>query len=421
VAEITGSFNGGFVVGKTYGEVLQRVMNTIAWGQNDTGCIGRGGWVYGFSNNTCQEDDGSTLGWDLLALLDAGAAGTTIPAFVQSEFMNFGLPEGFNTDGTFDYRSNNNPAAPGGVGNNLARTGVSLQALFFSGHVGVADPQVAAARDAVNSRWLLSPATDYLPTCGTTSTNNKGCSYAMFNVFKGLKLQGINSLVAAPDWYGEYQDFLVSTETTPTTLTGGNWGSMLWSCCDGGGIATNGNTAIAELLLAPVALVQPDPTLFSTVGLSPATDTNPVGTDHTVTAFVQSNTNTPIAGATVGFTVLAGGPNAGASGTCVPVGCVSGADGKVSFTYHDTNGAGHDTIQANIGTLLSNVVDKFWVIPTIKCDANGDGRITTADLLIIRDANGQIASGPTDPRDGNSDGVINVLDARYCQLRLTPP
>jgi hypothetical protein len=195
---------------------------------------------------------------------------------------------------------------------------------------------------------------------------------------------------------------------------------MDWSCCDST-MGTAGNSAIAELILAPVSLVQPDPTLFSTVGLTPFTATNPIGTDHTVTALVQSATNTPIAGATVGFTVLAGGPNAGASGACAPVGCVSGGDGKVSFTYHDTNGAGHDTIRANIGTLLSNVVDKFWANSALKCDANADGKITTADLLIIRDANGQIASGPTDSRDGNSDGVINVLDARYCQLRLTPP
>jgi len=56
----------------------------------------------------------------------------------------------------------------------------------------------------------------------------------------------------------------------------------------------------------------------------------------------------------------------------------------------------------------------------MKCDANGDGAITLADLLIIRNANGQAASGPHDPRDGNGDGAINVPDARYCQLRLTP-
>jgi hypothetical protein len=171
------------------------------------------------------------------------------------------------------------------------------------------------------------------------------------------------------------------------------------------------------LILSPVALIPPDPGLFSTVGLSPATDTNPVGTDHTVTAFVQSANNQPVPGATIGFTVLTG-PNAGASGTCVPAGCVSPADGKVTFTYHDTNGAGHDTIQANIGALLSNIVDKFWVIPTIKCDADGNGTVQMADLIIIRNANGQVASGPTDSRDGNTDGFINVAAVRYCQLRL---
>jgi hypothetical protein len=55
-----------------------------------------------------------------------------------------------------------------------------------------------------------------------------------------------------------------------------------------------------------------------------------------------------------------------------------------------------------------------------RCDANGDGVINQTDLLIIRNANGQVASGPHDPRDGNGDGSINVGDYRYCQLRQTP-
>lgn len=60
------------------------------------------------------------------------------------------------------------------------------------------------------------------------------------------------------------------------------------------------------------------------------------------------------------------------------------------------------------------------VIPTIKCDADRNGVIEAADLVIIRNASGQAASGPADPRDGNSDGAINVADVRYCQLRQTP-
>jgi hypothetical protein len=61
------------------------------------------------------------------------------------------------------------------------------------------------------------------------------------------------------------------------------------------------------------------------------------------------------------------------------------------------------------------------VIPTMKCDADGNGIVDQADLMIIRLANGQAASGPTDPRDGNSDGSINIADVRYCQMRQTPP
>jgi len=114
--------------------------------------------------------------------------------------------------------------------------------------------------------------------------------------------------------------------------------------------------------------------------------------------------------------VLGGSQNAGKTGTGT-----TGADGKTSFTYHDDNGAGVDTIQAFIGaTLSSNVVTKTWVNPTIACDVNGDNKVTNADLVLIRAKSGQAATGPNDPFDANHDGKIDVADVRYCQLRLTP-
>ena len=39
--------------------------------------------------------------------------------------------------------------------------------------------------------------------------------------------------------------------------------------------------------------------------------------------------------------------NAGATGTCNPTGCVTDSSGNVSFTYHDSNGPGTDTIKAS--------------------------------------------------------------------------
>ena len=121
----------------------------------------------------------------------------------------------------------------------------------------------------------------------------------------------------------------------------------------------------------------PDPILFSTVGLSPATATNPVGTDHTVTAFAQAANGAPVPGVTIDFLVLTG-PNAGKTGTGT-----TGADGKTSFTYHDDGGAGTDTIQAFITagavTLASNIVSKIW---GLACDVNNDGKVTSADLAV---------------------------------------
>ncbi len=70
---------------------------------------------------------------------------------------------------------------------NMARSGIGLQALFYMGHVGEADTLVAAGRNAVNLRWT-NPAnfrTSISRRAATTTDNNKGCAYAMFNVFKG--------------------------------------------------------------------------------------------------------------------------------------------------------------------------------------------------------------------------------------------
>src|SRR5450432_625736 len=211
---------GIYVAGKTLGEVAQRLMNTVAWGQNDggAGCTGRGGWYYTLTNNACQVSDGSTVGWNVLALLDAGASGVPVAPFVSSEFA-FDIASSGNTDGSFDYNADNNPATDSLP--NLARAGIYLQSLFYEGVV-LGDPRVTAATKAINDRWTAAKSGDYKGTCGVGQ--NKGCSYGMYNAFKGLKLYGIASLTAASDWYGEYQDFLVSTQTTPTTPTGGNWG-----------------------------------------------------------------------------------------------------------------------------------------------------------------------------------------------------
>jgi hypothetical protein len=54
------------------------------------------------------------------------------------------------------------------------------------------------------------------------------------------------------------------------------------------------------------------------------------------------------------------------------------------------------------------------------CDVDNDGDVDRADLVLIRNANGQSVP-PADPAlDPNGDGFVNVADVRYCQIRQTP-
>lgn len=427
----------GYTNGKTYGEILQRMVNALAWGQNDAG-TGRGGWDYSFNST---RGDGSTLGWDILALLDAEAAGATVPQWVKDEVaVLMAVPGGgiLNADGSWDYVANG-AATPSNAG--PQKVGIGLQGLFLIGETS--GTRVDAVRNNVNSWWngaaggtgigqdawgcgVSVPFPNNSTTNPTgTSDENKGCAYSMFNNFKGLRLQGIATLpnVARPagpgplpagDWYADYEDWLVANQSNPTATGGGSWGpAMGFSCCASGDAL---ETAIAELILSPVALVSPDETLFSTVGLSPATASNPVGGTHTVTAFTQASNGTPVPGVTIRFEVMSG-PNAGKTGTGT-----TGADGKVSFTYTDTGGPGTDTIQAFIGTALSsNVVSAEWTQAVARCDVDQDGDIDKVDLSRISRSRNQPALGPDDPRDSDGDGRITPNDVKVCLPQCTRP
>jgi hypothetical protein len=93
--------------------------------------------------------------------------------------------------------------------------------------------------------------------------------------------------------------------------------------------------------------------------LTPATDTNPVGTNHTVTATVTRGGN-PVSGVAVTFAVLEG-PNLRKSGRST-----TNANGQASFTYTGTGGVGTDRIQASgfVNQIRFNcTATKTWVNP----------------------------------------------------------
>jgi hypothetical protein len=430
----------GATAGLTYGQVLQRIVNAIAWGQLEANINGLGGWYYSL-NYGFGQSDGSTVGWVMLGLLDAEAAGAILPAFVRTQWsMATGaLAKAINTDGSFDYQSDNNPNSANAV--NVAKAGVGLQGMYFAG-IPVGDARVQNAQTYLSNRWNEQNPVSLGTTQSFVCQNgryNKGCGYGMFNVFKGFKLYGVSTLagvgraagpgtIPADDWYADYVDWLVANQTNPTTQTGGQWATAGPATLAFSSQTQNdpAEAALALLILSPVVLVQPDPETFSTLGLqhgNPLVTTpqsNPVNTLHTVVARAVSAGGAAIAGVTISFQVT--GRN-----TATGSGVTDGA-GQVIFQYTDmgaANANGSDNIRAFIGqigsNIQSNLLVKNWVAPVVvtKCDIEPDGDVDYVDLNAIRARNGQLATGPNDPADGNSDGRINVADVRYCQLRLT--
>lgn len=55
----------------------------------------------------------------------------------------------------------------------------------------------------------------------------------------------------------------------------------------------------------------------------------------------------------------------------------------------------------------------------LACDADNNGVIDKRDITLITAARNTPSTGITDPRDPNRDGVINVLDARFCTTQCT--
>src|SRR6185503_3273667 len=119
----------------------------------------------------------------------------------------------------------------------------------------------------------------------------------------------------------------------------------------------------------------------ATLVLSPAAQTNPVGTSHTVTATVTDAGGNPVPHIVVRFTVTGSVSTSGS--------CTTGANGQCTFTYMGPALPGADAITAYADTDGDNTQDvgeptggatKAWVLPvtTPLCEIkiSDGGRIT---------------------------------------------
>ncbi len=158
------------------------------------------------------------------------------------------------------------------------------------------------------------------------------------------------------------------------------------------------------LALGQVALV-------TNIALAPVSATNPVNTQHCVTATVTDQNGAPLSGVRVDFTVT--GPNA-TTGFAF-----TDTAGQAQFCYTGAN-TGTDSIVGAVGALQSNTASKLWTSSRVTCDVDGDQDVDLSDISLITAARNTTASSG-DPRDANGDGTINVVDARFCVVKCTRP
>lgn len=208
------------VSGRAYKDILQDVIDYLAWAQVDAPNERyRGGWRYTPNYSSA---DMSVTQWPVLAMEAAEVNwGITVPAWVKTELRDHFLRYVQGTDGGFGYTDP-------GVGN-AARTGAGLICLAFTG-VPSSDQRVIRAVDFLGNNW---------------DSDNIGNFYAMYGVMKG-------SLLTDPPieaygthrWYEEYATYLVDSQ-----YPDGHWNDTVYA---------RGNhplsTAWAVLILSPTVI-----------------------------------------------------------------------------------------------------------------------------------------------------------------------
>ena len=232
--------------------------------------------------------------------------------------------------------------------------------------------EIATALNGGPGSWTI----DDEPPCG--GNVSLIASNPAFSELTTESLEGWECSVheSFPTFPTEFSALAVATDTSSHPTCGVDPNTGLEACGE------------AYILIAGSSIVVKS----EQIEMTPLESTNPVGTNHTVTAHLTSG-GSPLAGQAVTFTVT--GQNAGASGTCVPVGCVTDASGNVAFTYHDGNGAGEDTIKASFtdaaGSLQSATAVKYWVASTEGCSITGGSKAdpftdtTTHDKFLSED------------------------------------
>ena len=89
-------------------------------------------------------------------------------------------------------------------------------------------------------------------------------------------------------------------------------------------------------------------------------------------------------------------------------------DGTSGLINNPNGGFGYGPSVDHAYALLVLQRSVGGIVVNAKCDVNGDGKITAADLALISAGRGKPATGPNDPRDADNNGQITILDVKKC-------
>jgi len=162
------------IVGRTYADIVQDMVDFFAWGQVDSGG-GQGGWRY-YANHS--SSDLSTAQWPVLGMTAAEAnMGSTVPQFVRDELILF-LDYVQHTDcdgnnGAFGYSSDLNYP-------NVTKAGAGIICHEFLG-TALTDPKIESAIGYIYRNWNNT---------GGDWTNARvlGNSYSMYAAMKAMRI-----------------------------------------------------------------------------------------------------------------------------------------------------------------------------------------------------------------------------------------
>jgi len=212
---------GSPVNGWTYKQVMDDAVDYMAFGQNDEGCEGRGGW--GYSDNACWGDN-SNGGYAVLGLAyaesDAYGFNCTIPQFVRDE-LDFWIDYIQGDDGGSGYSWPNDWT-------NVLKTGNLIFQMAFYGD----GPEVPRVQDAL----------EYLGNMWNDPSRDPGWQgppphyQAMYCIMKGLEYRGVDTIMVEGverDWYDDFAAAIVANQQEDGSWPGDYWGGQslatLWA------------------------------------------------------------------------------------------------------------------------------------------------------------------------------------------------